>query len=287
MLGVAYFKAEPTEYARISVKGRVKKEGQGISRLVFPYMTSIELIRMTVVDQPFGIQDTSQDNQDVTIQGGVLYRVAEPTKTLDLYDFTVNPATKGPLSDEEQKLADNITHMVRTRVLMVVKGTPLEKLLGMATDLPQTLSEHIKKGMGELGLEMKLLYVVSIRPMPEIQKALGADYRERLLKNADKATYERRASAVQQERVIQENELANKIGLEEQRKKLVELQGANALQEAQYKADAAKREFEAFEGMSPDTIRAHALLALGRNAAKIQTLTITPELLTAIQHKAV
>jgi hypothetical protein len=44
MLGIEYFKAEPTEYARITVNGRVRREGTGISGLIIPALTSVELV---------------------------------------------------------------------------------------------------------------------------------------------------------------------------------------------------------------------------------------------------
>ena len=53
MMGISYFKAEPTEYARFSVKGKTKKEGTGISGFFMPYKTSIELIGTTTIDQSF------------------------------------------------------------------------------------------------------------------------------------------------------------------------------------------------------------------------------------------
>jgi hypothetical protein len=65
--------------------------------------------------------------------------------------------------------------------------------------------------------------------------------------DADRATYERRALAVERERAIAENELASRIELARREEQLVEQRGTNARREAeeQAAADAVRAEAEA------------------------------------------
>ena len=70
---------------------------------------------------------------------------------------------------------------------------------------------------------------MAAKPTPEVGQALEAEYRETLLRKADEAIYARRAAAVQEERKIKENELSREIALEEQKKKLIDLQGENQI----------------------------------------------------------
>ena len=124
----------------------------------------------------------------------------------------------------------------------------------------------------ELGLELLGLSLLAVKPKPETAKALEAETREALLRQADEAVYVRRNAAVAQERTIKENEyataiaveikkrqvreaqleaersvqerelqlrrneMAGKVGLEEQNKELVALSSANARKEADAKA---------------------------------------------------
>ena len=96
-----------------------------------------------------------------------------------------------------------------------------------------------------------------------------------------------------EERTIKEKELASEVALEEQRKQLIVLQGANALQDAEQKARAAEVEAVArakgqelelavFSGLAPPALVAHALRELGQKADKIGNLTITTELLAGL-----
>ena len=65
-------------------------------------------------------------------------------------------------------------------------------------------------------------------PEPELERALQTPTREQVQQEADRATYARRALAVEQERAIAENELQNQIELARREQQLVEQQGANA-----------------------------------------------------------
>src|SRR3989344_5732708 len=284
MLGINYFKAEPAEYVRMSVNGKVKKEGIGVSGFFLPHRTSIELVETTMVEQPFAFSEVTKDNQQISLQGGFLYRVAEPGKVFGHYNFAIKPGSRDYLSEDPMKLPEHLVQMIRTNSRRIVQATKLEPLLVMGDDLSDKVTDGISKlkAVPNLGLEVRMIYFSSIVAPPDIAKALGAEYREGLLQRADQALYSRRAQAVEQERAIQENELKNKIELEQRRDKLVQLTGKNVMEEARAKAEAAKLEMAVFEGMEADMLRAHALYELGRNAQRISNLTITPELLAGL-----
>ncbi len=80
--------------------------------------------------------------------------------------------------------------------------------------------------------------VVAIRPEPDLERALQTPTREAVQQDADRATYARRATAVEQERAIAENELQSKIELARREQQLVEQHGANARRQAELDAAA-------------------------------------------------
>src|SRR5689334_1218673 len=110
-MGFTYFKANPTEYARIRGGGKIRREGEGIAGFYLPFHTTIEMLSMATHDQPFAFQEYSSDNQELTIQGGFIYRIAKPTQTLARYDFSIDPRTKRYLTDDRKKLADHILQL--------------------------------------------------------------------------------------------------------------------------------------------------------------------------------
>lgn len=287
MLGIEYFKAEPTEYARIRVGKRIRKEGAGISGYYLPFRTTVEMASVATGDQPFYFTEFSRDSQEVNIQGGFIYRASDPKLVMEEYNFSIDPETKEYLADGFQKLPEHILQLIKGKTRNIVQGASLKDILVMGDSLAENLMELLaaENLQTRMGVELKNIYITSIRPTPEIAKALEAEYREHLLQKADEAIYARRAQAVENERVIQQNELKTKIELEEKKKELVDLEGKNILQQAEYRARAKEREMKAFEHVGADMVTAQALLALGENAQKIETLTITPELMAGILKK--
>ena len=81
---------------------------------------------------------------------------------------------------------------------------------------------------------------------------------------ADEAAFRRRAQAVDKERAIQENELANQIELAKRETQLIEQRGTNARREATEKAEADRIavESKAAQSRMESAARAEALTAV-------------------------
>src|SRR3989338_11260781 len=277
MLGLKYFKAEPTEFARMRVKGKLKKEGEGISGFYLPFRTTIEMVSVGVNDQPFAFQEVSQDNQEVALQGGFVYRISDPKVAMRVYNFSIDPHTKQYQSDDGSKLPAHVLQLVRGETRKLIQGANLEGILRMGDELSEKITGALSKRdlRAVSGVEFRTLYFESIRPKPEIAKALEATYRESLLQKADEAVYGRRALAVEKERTIQQNEMRTRVELEE----------TNTIALAGFKAEAIQKEMAAYNGIEANKIVAQALLSMGQNAAKIGNLTITPDLLAGIMNQ--
>lgn len=160
--------------------------------------------------------------------------------------------------------------------------------------------------------------MVAIRPEAEVERALRTPARELIQQEADRATYERRAVAVERERAIAENELASKIELARREERLVEQHGTNARREAEESAaaDAVRAEAEARRIVKLATAQAeaarqtgdaraaaqsawlrvhgevdaatlHALAAtrLAENLPRVDSLTLSPDVLTGLLAK--
>jgi len=154
---------------------------------------------------------------------------------------------------------------------------------------------------------------VAVRPEPEVEKALRTPTREQVQQDADKATFERRAVAVERERAIGENELQTQIELARREEQLVTQRGANARREAEESAAAgsiateaearrtvtlaearaegtrlagtAQGEAEAarvaaYRDVPQAVLLALAVKELAANLPKIETLVLSPDLVT-------
>lgn len=278
---IKYFKAEPTEFVRISAGGKVKDEGTGISAIYLPFRTSIELVSVATNDQPFAFTEITKDNQDVILQGGFLYKIENPEKIVAKYNFSIDPREKNYINEDHKKVSQHLLQLVQTSAKRYVQATPLENVLSANEHIAKIVTEDLSLGkhLEDLGIMFSSTYISSIRPKPEISKALEAKFRESLLQKADEAIYERRAFAVEKERTIQQNELQTKIDIEEKRKALVDLESRNRLAESESKSRAMKLELSAYDSIDAQRLASLGILKLGEQAEKIGSLYITPELI--------
>ncbi|HEX5692899.1 MAG TPA: hypothetical protein VFX76_22965, partial [Roseiflexaceae bacterium] len=113
-------------------------------------------------------------------------------------------------------------------------------------------------------------------------KALEAEYREALQQRADQAIYARRAEAVEHERTIKQNELSTAVDLEQRRRELVDLQGANTRTEAEFAAAALRIQLDPYGSLEPRLLLALAFRDFAANAQKVGNLTITSEIMAQL-----
>jgi regulator of protease activity HflC (stomatin/prohibitin superfamily) len=124
-----------------------------------------------------------------------------------------------------------------------VTQTPLAELLkdGVAKVRDAMASGLASDGgLVEMGLSVVSVRVSTVQPDTEVEKALQTPTRERIQQQADQATFERRAQAVESERSIAENELQNRIELARRTAQLVDQEGQNARRQAEEQAAAAR-----------------------------------------------
>jgi hypothetical protein len=244
MLGVKFIKIQPTTYLLQYRKGQVVREGAGLAFFYYSPTTSLVAVPVGSTDVPFIFEETTADFQAITIQGQVTYRVAEPKKLAGLMNFTLAPNGQSYASEDPQKLPQRVINIIHVLARAELQKLPLRQAIraseGIVTAVRQGLS-----GSGEiasLGLEILGLSILAIKPTPETARALEAETREQLLKEADEATYARRNAAVEQERGIKENELNTEIAVENKKRQIREAQmdAERAVQEKKHLLEQAE-----------------------------------------------
>jgi SPFH domain / Band 7 family len=314
VFGFRFIKTEPTQYVIQYRNGSPVREGTGLAFWYFAPSTSIVVVPTASVNEPFIFPEITSDFQEVTVQGQVTFRIADPKRTAALLNFTIGP--KGNyVSEDPTKLSQRLIDEVQVVMRAEVQALALKDVLASGEALVEKVATQIKARptVAALGLEVLGLSLLAVKPKVETAKALEAEAREALLRRADEAIYARRNAAVEHERTIKENELATersiqerrlqiqreemtgRIGIEEQNKDLVSLASANAREDADAKAYGLTAMMKALSGADPKTLQALAsvgmqpgqLMALAfrdlaDNATKIGQLNVTPDLLKEI-----
>lgn len=223
--------------------GRVRHAGTGLSFWFRPLSAVLSEVPVADRELPLLFHARTSDFQDVTVQATVTYRIADPDLASSRIDFSVDPDTGAWRTMPLDQVAGLLTEIVQQQSLALLAAMPLTRALvtGVETlrsTVGGTVSGDVR--LAETGIEVVALRVVAIRPEPEVEKALRTPAREQVQQEADRATYERRAVAVERERAISENELQSKIELARREEQLVTQRGANSRREAEEQAAAGQ-----------------------------------------------
>ncbi len=188
------------------------------------------------------------DFHDMTVQASVTFRVTDPGTASARLDFSIDPATGRWRGTPLEQVAGLLSETAQQQVLGLIAASPMLELLGGGIG---QVRDRILSGLiadtrlAETGIAVIGARVVALKPEPEVEKALQTPAREGLQQEADRATFERRAVAVESERAIAENELASQIELARREEQLVAQRGANARRQAEEAAGAGRIEAEA------------------------------------------
>jgi len=314
MLGIRFMKVPPTTYVMQFKKGRVRREGSGLSFFYYAPTSSIVAVPIASVDAPFAFSEVTADFQSVTIQGQLTYRVADAKKLAALLDFSLDPAGRY-VSEDPRKLTERLVQHTQ----FLTRAVTQRLTLGEALVGAERLSAEVLSGLEAsatargLGIEVMALSILSIKATPEMGKALEAEVREGLNRRADEAIYARRNAAVEQERRIKESELNTEIAVEEKQRQIRETQMAaeiaveeqrstlisHKVENDRKQADSTAYGIEATikplrdldwhtlmmlsaGGGDPRTSIAMAFQEIAKNASRIGELNVTPDLLKSL-----
>lgn len=248
---VRHLRGTPTSWVQHVHNGRPRHAGTGLSFWFRPL--SAVLSELPVADQelPLLFHARTADFQDLTVQATATFRIAHPDLAVQRIDFSIDPRNGRWRTDPLQHVAGLLTEIVQQQALGLLADLALVDALATGLD---AVRERVEAGLSddrrlaETGIEVLGVRVVAIRPEPEVEKALRTPAREQVQQEADRATYERRALAVERERSIGEAELQNQIELARREEQLVTQRGANARREAEEAALAGQVAAEAEAG---------------------------------------
>jgi hypothetical protein len=315
MFGIRFVKAPPTTYVIHFKDGRAVREGPGLSFFFWGPGSQIVMVPIASADVPFAFTETTADFQTVTVQGQLTRRVADPRRLASLLDYSIGADGRWA-GDDHEKLDGRLVAEAQILTSAYLQKRSLKDALRGAEGLAAHALAGLQAapGVSMLGVEILGFAVLSIRPTPDMARALEAEAREALQQDADQALYARRNYAVEQERRIKESELSTEIAVEEKkrqiretqvgadiaveerRRALVDLRIANEKKEADSKGYALQevlrplgavdwKTLVALGKADPRAMIALAFREIAENAEKIGSLNITPDLLDALMEK--
>jgi regulator of protease activity HflC (stomatin/prohibitin superfamily) len=302
----------PTSYIRHTLNGRVMHEGVAQSFWFRPLSAVLSEVPVDDRELPLIFHARTADYQDVVVQATVTYRIAEPPRAAERIDFGIDPRDGKWRSTPLEQLASLLTELAQQHALELLARLQLAEAL---VEAPARLREQIESGLtiderlAAIGIAVVAVRVGPIRPETDLEKALGTPARELVQQEADRATFERRALAVESERAIAENELHNQIQLAKREQELIAQRGQNDQRRVEDAAAASRVEaaaqadrvrviggaegeaeqarLAAYADLQPPILLGLALKELAANLPEIERLTLAPDVLgEALAHVA-
>ncbi len=272
-LGWRHLRGAPTAHIRHHRSGKLVHDGPGLSFWFRSLTAALSEVPVDDRELAMTFHARTADFQDVAVQATVTYRVSDPAVAAARLDFSIDPDTGVWRGAPLEQLGTLLTETAQQHALDVLARTPLAAAL---VDGVTSVRERVAAGLAAeprlpaTGIEIVAVRVVALRPEPEVERALRTPARELIQQEADRATYERRAVAVERERTIAENELASKIELARREEQLVEQRGTNTRREAEENAAADKVRAEAEATRTVRLAEAEAARAVKLAAAEAE-----------------
>ena len=237
-----HLRGDPSFHILRFRRGVLRESGRGLSFWFHPMNTSIVEVPMDDRELPFLYHARSRDFQDVTVQGVISFRVTDPEKLAHRVDFSIDLRTGLLMEQPMDKLAALVTELAQQSTWDYLVHTDLVEILEQGFEeirMRIGAALHEDESLEGMGLETVAVRIAAVRPEAEVEKALRTPTRESIQQQADEATFQRRALAVEKERAIQENELQNKIELARREAALIEQDGQNDRNRAREQGRAA------------------------------------------------
>lgn len=245
---VRHLRGSTTMHVEHVRHGRAVHAGTGASFWFRPLSAVLSEVPMDDRELPLLFHARTADFQDVTVQATVTFRMTDPSVAITRIDFSIDPETgawrSAPLDQVAGLLAETAQQYAMDMLATIDLTQALAGGVGPVRDaITQGLAHDGR--LADTGIAIVGVRVVALRPEPEVEKALRTPTREQVQQDADKATFERRALAVERERAIGENELQTQIELARREEQLVTQRGANARRDAEERAAADRIAAEA------------------------------------------
>ena len=246
-MGIAYKKFEPTEYVIKVRKGRVVQKGPGLSFFYNTMTTSMTVIPATAFDTGFTFDELmTADFQSVSVQGDISYIITDYKRASQMVDFSWKRKKEyaAVLTEARQKMSRRVLNLVKVCITKFISGKTVREAIISADELAGALRERMREDVGlkDFGLELVSVSILGVLARSDTRKALEAAAREEILKQQDDAIYKRRNAAIEQERIVKENELNTEIRVAEKQKEKreKEMEMKRLVQEKQAELDARR-----------------------------------------------
>ncbi len=246
-MAIKYKRFEPTQYVMKVKKGKTTAQGTGLAFFYNTMTTGVLVMPATALDAPFAFDDImTGDFQTVNVQGDITYIIEDNEKAAKMVDFFYKDTRsyETVLANAKANMVKRVTFLAKAAAAKFLSKLDIKAAIRSTEELAAYLKESMRtsEDIAEYGLRVVSVSVLAVSSTPETKRALEAAAREEIMKQQDDAIYKRRNSAIEQERIVKENELNTeiKVAVKEKEKREKEMETKQLVQQKQAELDAAR-----------------------------------------------
>lgn len=245
---IAQLRSDASNYIIRYRNGRVRQSGRGLVFWFRPQAASIAEVPMDDREMAVFVQGRSKDFQTVSVQGTLSWHVTDPLRLAERVDFSIGLVRGAYESEPVERIETRLAGLVNQVALQYLAEAQVRPLLDAGVEplrLRLEAALAADTSLADIGIAVAAVRLTNLAPSSELERALQTPTFESLQQKADQATFERRALAVEKERAIAENELANRTELARREKLLIAEEAENARNRATGVAEAQQVESQA------------------------------------------
>lgn len=276
--------AGATGYVFFLKNGRIADKGLAYSGFIGP-KTTVAVVPTTPQILNFAIDAQTKDKQGAVVQGSLTVTLT-PGTAISKFDFTVKPKDGSYVSQWEQVLNAKVIERVLRAVLGKVKDLNVEEATRSQKGVEDAVTTALdKNAFSADGITVNSCSIPKIEPADEeVEGAIGAQERQTMLTEADKALHERRLKAAANERAVKEYEAETKLELEKKQAALLDEQAKNKEKEATADAKATGIRLAPLKEVEAGKLLGAAIMDAAKTG-RLGSLSITSEFLAAVGQK--
>jgi hypothetical protein len=277
-------KAGATGHVFFLKNGRIRDKGLAYSGFIGP-QTTVAVVPTTPQILNFAIDAQTSDNQPVVVQGS-LTAILAPAVAVRRFDFTVDPVRGGYIGNWLEVLNARVIARVLRAVLDKVKTLTVKESTHSQSQVEQAVIDALGPAVFQAdGIAIESCSIPRIEPKDdEVSASLGAQERQAMLTESDKALHDRRLKASTNERAIKQYEADTRLELERKHGDLLEEQAKNKKKEAETDASATTIRLAPLKDVEAGKLLGAAVMEAAKGG-KVGNIAITSEFLAAINQK--
>ncbi len=122
---INYYKGEPNSYVLSHRNGKLVRHGAGINFYYLPATTTLAIVPLASQESQFIFNETTENFQEVSIQGSLTYHLSDPIELAKRLDFTVAPRSHVYQSEDPQQLVQRVVNSVQAHTRSEVQQRSL------------------------------------------------------------------------------------------------------------------------------------------------------------------